>query len=101
MASQVHKLQVRCLHGWAVVLILGALTSVHAQSTAGKHTPCGDYDTQSAMNQCAAEEAKAADHALNTTYLDSVVSALFYKLVSLWSEQDDGNPIASVACLSR
>jgi uncharacterized protein YecT (DUF1311 family) len=30
--------------------------------------PCGSYDTQSEMNQCAATEAKKADALLNATY---------------------------------
>jgi uncharacterized protein YecT (DUF1311 family) len=68
MSGQVHKLQVRCLLGWVIVLVVCAVTSGYAQSAAKKHKPCGDYDTQSEMNQCAAEEAKAADDALNTTY---------------------------------
>lgn len=68
MPDQIHKLRLRCLLSWLIVLGLLAVSSGNAQSTAKKHKPCGDYGTQSEMNQCAAEEAKSADDALNRTY---------------------------------
>lgn len=55
------------LCGFSLVFCLGHLNVVLAQKGNVKK-PCGDYGTQSEMNDCAAREAHEADEDLNTTY---------------------------------
>jgi uncharacterized protein YecT (DUF1311 family) len=60
------------LRGLAILLLIGHAGIVLAQK--GKiEKPCGDYGTQSEMNDCAAREAHEADEALNATYKQLLV----------------------------
>jgi uncharacterized protein YecT (DUF1311 family) len=51
-----------------LVSLLGFAYTALAQSAKTPEKQCGDYDTQSEMNDCAAREAGKADAALNSTY---------------------------------
>ncbi len=60
--------QLKRIFGIAAILCMGLATLAHAQNKKVREKNCGDYDTQSEMNDCAAREAKKADTALNKTY---------------------------------
>jgi len=60
------------LRAFAILLFIGHTGVVLAQK--GKiEKPCGDYGTQSELNDCAAREAHEADEALNATYKQLLV----------------------------
>lgn len=53
---------------FAALSLLGSAGLVHAQGDKTAIEKCGNLHTQSAMNDCAATEAKKADAALNAAY---------------------------------
>ena len=54
--------------GFAILLFIGHISIACAQKARVPEKLCGDYGTQSEMNDCAAREAQKADEALNSTY---------------------------------
>jgi uncharacterized protein YecT (DUF1311 family) len=56
------------LRGIAILLFIGHTSIACAQKTKVPEKPCGDYGTQSEINDCAAREAHNADEALNSIY---------------------------------
>src|ERR1035437_780439 len=54
--------------GFAILLFIGHISIACAQKARVPEKLCGDYGTQSEMNDCAAREAHKADAALNSTY---------------------------------
>jgi uncharacterized protein YecT (DUF1311 family) len=58
----------RGLLGLAILFSFGCVSIGHAQSAKSPKKLCGDYGTQTDMNECAAKEAHQADDALNSTY---------------------------------
>jgi len=61
-----------CAHVWRTILValslLGSACLSDAQLDGATVDRCGNFHTQSEMNDCAAEEAHKADDALNSTY---------------------------------
>jgi uncharacterized protein YecT (DUF1311 family) len=62
------------LRGFVILLFIGHIGVVLAQKGIVRQKQCGDYGTQSEMNDCAAREAHEADEALNATYKKLLVS---------------------------
>jgi len=58
----------RGLLGLAIVISMGRGSVAYAQSANASEKQCGDYLTQTEMNECAAMQAHKADEALNSTY---------------------------------
>jgi uncharacterized protein YecT (DUF1311 family) len=56
--------------GFVILLIFVHVNFGYAQAAKEPEKQCGDYGTQSAMNECAAREAHKAEDALNSAYRD-------------------------------
>jgi uncharacterized protein YecT (DUF1311 family) len=56
--------------GLVILFCVGPVGFSFAQAAKVPEKQCGDYGTQSEMNDCAAREAHKADEALNSTYRD-------------------------------
>jgi uncharacterized protein YecT (DUF1311 family) len=68
MFSSISRPKLCRLLGFALFFNFGLACIGQAQSAKVPEKQCGDYDTQSEMNECAAREAHKADVALNATY---------------------------------
>ena len=55
-----------------LILLAGTAGWAHAQASKKPEKQCGDYATQSEMNDCAAQESRKADEALNATYQELI-----------------------------
>ncbi len=56
--------------GFVILLIFVHVNFSYAQAAKEPEKQCGDYGTQSGMNECAAREAHKAEDALNSAYRD-------------------------------
>ena len=68
MPSSGGRISLRGLLSLALLLHFGSTGISYAQTASVPEKQCGDYGTQSEMNECAAKEAQKADAALNSTY---------------------------------